>query len=149
MIEETELYLKLEFLKTNIPKNEWKYYRLLQIENFIYHLKNIKNERTREKAADDINDFLGFALEKSTELLSPIEKGKALFPVFWRLCDLYTYELGFIRKPDIIITSVIFSFLFIFFRFFYNNSAAFVITFCFFLLYMFYAYPKLKAKKVY
>lgn len=74
MIEEKELSLKLETLKETIPKKEWHYYNLHSIENFIYHLNDIKSERTREKTAVDINNYLELVSKKTFEDSTTFDK---------------------------------------------------------------------------
>lgn len=149
MIEEKELSLKLETLKETIPKQEWHYYNLHSIENFIYHLNDIKSERTREKTAVDINNYLELVSKKINENSTTFDKGKALFQYLWPICDIYKYEVGFIRRPDFLITPFLFILLFFFLRLPLYFLQALIISVACFVIYLFYGFLKIKSKKVY
>ncbi|HKB43625.1 MAG TPA: hypothetical protein VKC90_04525 [Chitinophagaceae bacterium] len=149
MIEDKELYSRLNELKQRIPEKEWIYYHLLGVENFIYHLKNISNERSRERTINAITNYLDLVYEKTKEDSRSIEKGKELAPSIWKLSDIYRHEVGFIRKPDYLIISIIVICLFFLLKISLNTFQAFGISVLVFAGYMIYGYIKIKAKKVY
>ena|SRR5438093_3451890 len=98
-VQEEELYLKLNRLKEIISKREWLCYRVIGIENFIYHLKSIKNERSRDRAAVEINKYLDLAIEMVHEEGRLFDKGRRLNPYIENIAVVYEVEAGFILKP--------------------------------------------------
>ena len=107
MTDEQHLYIELEKIKASLPKKEWKYYHLLSVENFIYHLKNFKSERTRERMVIGIEKYIKSVSEKMHEASTVHNKSKELFPAIWELSDTYKYEIGFIQRPSYLVTSIL------------------------------------------
>ena len=149
MTPEDELYSKLNELKQTIPKREWRYYHLLAIDNFIYHLRSIKNERSRIRTADGIGNLLQLVSTKLNDNSRLIDKGKALAPSVWQLSDIYRYEVGFIAKPDFFIMSIVGVCLFFLLQISFNALQSLIITVIICSVYSFYAYLKTRARKVY
>ena len=102
MIDEQKLNFELEKIKELLKKREYKYFHIESIENFIYHLKSIQNERTRERMAILIDEYISLASEKMYEPSTEHDKYKELFPSIWKLYFTYKDEVGFIRKPNFI-----------------------------------------------
>jgi hypothetical protein len=149
MSDEQKLYLKLDVVKNTIPQNEWKYYHISSIENFIFHLKNIKNERSKDRTANNIEKYIDAATQKLDDHSDLATKSKELFVLVWKLSDLYRYELGFIKKPDYLIISIIVVILFFLLRLSFSTVQSFIVSIIGFAGYALYGYLKIKARKVY
>jgi len=81
MPEENQLYVLIVKIKATLQKKEWKYYHLQSAENFIYHLKSFKSERTRKRMATEIEMYLNLVKEKMKESSGVHNKSKELFPI--------------------------------------------------------------------
>src|SRR5215210_9105478 len=104
MVEQEELSIRLQTLKRMLSKREWKYYHIYSLENFIYHIDSIKNERCRQRVAIEINNYFDLANKKIAEESTLMIKGKELAGPIWELSYVYKVEVGFIQKPHLIIT---------------------------------------------
>lgn len=101
-----ELTTRLAELKSSIPKDDWKYFHLESIENFIYHLPSIANERTRARTAEAIGDYLDVVRKRSSEPFDRKQTYKELFGThIWSLSHVFTDDLNFIMKPDYLVFS--------------------------------------------
>ena len=101
MVAEKDLDTRLTQLKTSISDSEWFYFHLESIDNFIFHLPNIENERTRFRGAEKIRQYLEVIEQRSKFPFDPIETYKDLNRTYiWPISHFYTDELGFIQKPD-------------------------------------------------
>lgn len=149
MIPQEDLYLKLDALKEVIPKKKWKYYHLTSIENFIFHLGSIKNERSRERMTLEINNYIDVASQRVNDGSRLVDKSKELFASVWELSDLYRYEVGFIKKPDYLIIFLIVLPLFFLLKLSLNTLQALIVAIIGFAAYALYGYFKVKARKVY
>ena len=149
MSEEQKLYIELEVLKNKIPHHEWKYYHISGVENFIFHLENIKNERSRNRTANDIEIYIDAAIKKSEDSSDLATKSKELFVLLWKLADFYRYELGFIKKPDYLIRSIIVIALFFLLKLSFTTIQSLMLCIAGFTGYVIYGYYKIKARKVF
>lgn len=147
MSKEEQLNIELNKLKAAIPEKEWKYYHLQSVENFIYHLKSLDGERTRDRMAIEIEMYISQVADKVNEESSVYDKGKELFPAIWKMSDTYENEVGFISKPSYVITGILIVALFLVLRLF--NSFLMSLGTCFFILiiYISYCYYKMKDRK--
>ena len=100
MIDECQLYVELEKVKAILQKSEWKYYHVKSVENFIYHLKSFKNERTRERMANEIGNYVKLVSEKLHEPSEVHDKRKELFPSIWKLFDVISMKLVLFKAPN-------------------------------------------------
>jgi|GEM_PF-2443645 hypothetical protein len=108
MVEEKDLYEKLNGLKMSIPETHWFYFHIESIDNFIFHLPNIKNERTRARAAGQIRQYLDVIEQKSQDDFEPIETYKYLHRTYiWHISHFFTDELGFIQKPHYLLHALL------------------------------------------
>jgi hypothetical protein len=146
---EDELYLKLRTFEKTVSPNEVKYYHVSSIENFIFHLKSIKDERSRTKTAIEIDKYIDLASQKSQCELPLVNKSKELFSSVWQLSDIYRYEVGFIKKPDYLIILFLVFCLFFLLKFSLTNIEASGISLLVFGGYALYGYLKTRAKKDY
>jgi len=149
MSTEERLNIALNGIKASILKNEWKYYHIQSVENFIYHLKNLNGERTRDRMAAEIEAYMKLVAEKNKEELSLHDKSKELFPAIWKMSDTYKYEVGFIQKPSyitigILIVGLIFVLL-IFSTLLVSLATCTIIL----IIYLSYCYFKMKDRKFY
>ena len=148
MIRETQLMFKVNELKEIIPKNEWRYYYLQSVENFIYHLKSFKNERTRNRMAVEIEKYLEIVFEKLNQALHPQDKAKQLLPLIWKISITYQHELGFITVNYLWILLLLIP-LFIFLNTTYNWAISLGVCIITFTIYAISRFIKVKSKKFY
>jgi hypothetical protein len=148
---ETEKILlhKVNELKVMLPKREWKYYHLGSIENFVFHLKNIKNDRTRVEIATQIDSFLSQVITKSRSDEKLLTKAMDLGPLLWRIALPYKNDLGFIKKPDILISLFMAFFSFVILCFFTSAVNSIVVCGLFYSLYLIFGFYKIKRRLVY
>lgn len=149
MVDEHHLNVELERLKALLPKDEWKYYHLQSVENFIYHLKTFKSERTRERMANEIESYINLVSEKMHEASAVHKKSKELFSSIWKLSDTYKYEVGFIQRPSYLVCFILLAALFLLLKFSLNTLEALGICFLVFGTYAVYGYFKIKARRVF
>jgi hypothetical protein len=100
LISKETLQQKLNTIKETRAKRQWKYYHLESVQNFIVHLNSFSSERTRERIAIKIDDYLSLLAEKISEEHNPHSLAKELYPSIWRIADEYKYGVGFISKPS-------------------------------------------------
>jgi hypothetical protein len=144
MVENTVLNQKVTELKNLLPKREWKYYHLGSIENFIYHLKSFDNDRTREWMSDEINNYLDLAFIKVGVDLRPLEKAMDLGPLIWKISDPYKNHLGFVKNPDLLITTVLAIVAFFLLKIFIRKNEALLLCAICYSAYLTHAYIKKK-----
>lgn len=149
MMDEHQLQMELDKIKSALQKNEWKYYHLQSVENFIYHLRSFKSQRIRESVAIEIENYLKLVSEKMLEESKVHKKGKDLFPSIWRLSDTYKYEVGFIQKPSYLVTFILAIPLFFLLKFYFTGLVSLAICASIFVIYVLYGYLKIKARKVF
>ncbi|HLO81376.1 MAG TPA: hypothetical protein VK166_10475 [Chitinophagaceae bacterium] len=149
MVDDIILNEKVAELKKLLPKREWKYYHLSAIENFIFHLKSIENERTRDWMSKEINNYLELALTKVDIDARPLVKAMDLGPLIWKMSDTYKYQVGFVRNPDLLITTVLAVISFFVFKSILSSSSSLILCTVGYSAYLTYAYIKKKNKKVY
>lgn len=149
MIGEEDLMFKVKKLKETIPAREWRYYYLQSVENFIYHLKSFKSERTRERMANEIEKYLAIVAEKMYQTSNVHYKAKQLFPLIWKISNTYKDELSFTSRPTYLGILLLLIPLFFLLRATYNFSIAFGVCAFVFGSYVVYSYIKVKARKFY
>jgi hypothetical protein len=149
MIGEDELKLEVEKLKEIIPQREWRYYYLNSVENFIYHLKSFKDERTRARMVGEIKNYLEKIYEKVNQNIYPQDKAKQLMPELWRISNTYKDELGFTSRPTYFGMLILLIPLFFILKSNYNFSIGLVICVFVFCTYVVYSYIKVKSRKIY
>ena len=64
IISKDFLQAKLDALKSTVERNQWKYYHIESVQNFIYHLNSFSTERTQNRMAGKINAYLSSLEEK-------------------------------------------------------------------------------------
>jgi hypothetical protein len=94
------LQSKLDALKSTIERNQWKYYHIESVQNFIFHLNNFPSERTQYRMAGKIKAYLSLLEERTKKEHDIHELAKELYPSIWSISDEYKYGLGFISKPS-------------------------------------------------
>lgn len=119
MIEGEKLILDLNRLKVIVPsENERYYYHIESISNFIFHLKNIQNEKIRNSASKSLNDCLEFVISKTNSSEDLSIKYKEIFSKhIYQISLTFRDELGFIQKPYIPLNIIIFAIIFLIFYF--------------------------------
>lgn len=109
---EQQLYQKLEEIKLPLKRSEWKYYHLNSVENFIYHLKSFRDERTKDRMAIKIEKYLEIVSEKVKEKSDVHKDAKELLPYIFKISDTYKYEIRFIQKPSYLVPLILLAGLF-------------------------------------
>lgn len=100
LISKETLQEELDVLKSGIAKRQWRYYYIESIHNFIYHLDSFPSERTQERIAGKIKDYLDLLKKRTNEEHDVHDLAKQLFPDVWKLSREYVDFLGFIKKPS-------------------------------------------------
>jgi hypothetical protein len=141
---------KLQSLKSIIPKDEWKYFHIESVENFIFHLDNIESDRTRKRIENEINFFLvlvekELAGQKSLTAIYKDLYSKKLHSI----ATFYQDELRFIKKPYYPLTILGFIILFAVLFKFVNIFFAIIITILSIVFYLLRTSSKIRAKKYY
>lgn len=149
MLVAEDLKIKLSEVKQQIPKNEWKFYSLLGIENFIHHIDSFDNKRYRDKAASDINAYLDLILQKQKETSSRREKIGELLPHFMKILRLYKTELDFIEKPNTVYLLLLLIGSYLLFQTGLTSVTAAVLSLALTFVYFLYGFWKMKLYKVY
>lgn len=144
-----ELQSKLETLKTKLDEREFKYYFINGIENFIFHLDNFQNLRTKEKITTQIEDYLTLAIGKVGEEEKVFEKSKKLAPFIYNIAYVYKLEQGFIKEPDLMITFLLLVIFFFLLILVLPKFNALLICSSLFIIYFIRGYLKTKSKRVF
>ena len=147
MTTKEDLISKLDIIKSNIPQNEWRYYHILSIENFIFHLSEIKSERSKERIIIDIENYLDAITIILGEEMDNHQKYKDLFPAIYQLSEIYKYDLGFIKRPSIFVSLILFGITFLILKLSFNTLQSFIISTIIFSVYSIYVVFKIKSKK--
>ena len=111
VVSMVSLQEKLDEVKRVTTKRQHLYYGLESIDNFIFHLNNL-SERTRDRAATYIDDYLNIVSEKIKDENDLFGSARYLAPHKWKISQLYSLELGFVSKPNLPIQVAICAFLF-------------------------------------
>lgn len=148
IMTERQLSIKFEEIKHLINRNEWKYYHLQSVENFIYHLKSFSDDRTRDRMATEIDKFLELVSEKAKKNIDVYKTGKELFPYIWKISDTYKYEIGFIQKPSYFVALILLIGLFILLKYIVSIEVAITILASFSTIYVIYCVVKTRARKI-
>ena len=144
------LQTKLELIKSIIPKDEWKYFYIESVENFIFHLNSIKKDRAKERIENEINSYLILVEEQLATQKSLADIYKDLYSKkLYSIVTFYEDELKFIKKPYYPLTILFFIMLFIVLFKIFNIYAAIIIVTLLVVSYMIYTSSKIKAKKYY
>lgn len=144
------LQSKLEVIKSIIPKDEWKYFHIESVENFIFHLDSIKNDRTKKRIENEINSYLGLVEEELANKKSLTDIYKDLYSKkLYSIVTFYEDELKFIKRPYYPLAILFFIILFIVLFKIFNIYAAIIIVSLIILSYTVYASSKIKSKKYY
>ena len=144
------LRIKLDQLKSIIPKDDWKYLHIESVENFIFHLNSIKNDRTKKRIENEIGSYLSLVEEElaSKKILTVIYKD--LFSKkLYSLITFYEDELKFIKKPHYLFTVLCFTILFFVLFKVFNIYIAIIVTIILIVSYLIYTGSKIKAKRYY
>lgn len=149
MQDSESLYSQLEKVKNAIPSKYWKSYNLLTIENLIYHLNELKNERVRNKVGGEIKSYLDLVESKTKNNLFQQEDVKDLDKYIYRISDPYKYDVGFVLRPSYPVLVVIMIVWFFFLRISFSLDMAAIITLVSFVLIIVYYSIKTKQKKIY
>jgi hypothetical protein len=121
MSTQERLFLELEQKKALVEKDEWKYYYFEILENFIYHIPNLKDRRTRNEAVIEIEKYLSLVGDKINSQSTKYEKGKELLPHLWKLGITYKNEAGFILKPNYVVVAILIIGLFLLTKLSFNT----------------------------
>jgi hypothetical protein len=112
VLKET-LQEKLEAITQSITRKQWKYYHIESVQNFIYHLYSLPSERTQERMAIKINNYLSLLHEKINEEHDVHRLARELYPSIWSIADEYKQGLGFINKPSYFLHLIVWVALFL------------------------------------
>lgn len=149
MNSEQSLQTKVNELKAVLPEREWKYYHLGSIDNFIFHLKNLENDRTRAEVAAQLEVFLDLAKSIVSSEDKLLTKAMDLGPLLWKIALPYKTDLGFIKKPDILVSSILAIILFFILCFFSSFENSIVVCSLFYSLYLMFGWYKTHKRLVY
>ena len=143
------LIIELDEMKSLIEEEEWKYYHLRSIANFIYHLESLKGERRKELMRIDLARYIDEAKKKVNESSDVYSKSKQLFPLIWEISNVYRDEVGFIQKPSFWVTGIILISLFVLSNLFVDTRLALGICFVFLSGYSVRSYFKVRDRKTF
>jgi hypothetical protein len=146
---ENDLQLQINSLKDKIPSKYWRHYHLEGIENFIFHLPNLKGDNLRIQMDQKIRAYLKVVELESENSEDIFTKARKLFPMVWEIADLYKHQLNFIKKPDYLIASVLLIPLYFILRIelstFFSVLGLLIVA----ILYLLYGSFKIRSRKVY
>ena len=128
VISKETLQEELDGIKSDMPKRQWRYYYIESIQNFIYHLDNFPSERTQERIAVKIKDYLDMLRIRTSEEHDLHDLAKQLLPDVWKLSREYVDFQGFIKKPSYPFRIVLGIILYLILQNFLNNWIAFGIV---------------------
>jgi type I restriction-modification system DNA methylase subunit len=145
-----KLQSRLSQIKSVIPEKNWKYFHIESAENFIFHLKSIKSERTRERVERELVSFLDLIEEelKSEKELANIRKDIYINKLY-NLSNLYKEELGFISKPFYPLTMLLLLGLFLFLAWVSNIYIAGGVSTLLLAVYLLHVKRKINEKRYY
>ncbi|RZJ98917.1 MAG: hypothetical protein EOO46_23450 [Flavobacterium sp.] len=106
------LQVELDTIKMSTAKEQWRYYYIESIQNFIIHLHTFPSERTQTRIATEIHAYLILLKERINEDHDVHDLAKKLYPAVWKLSREYVDFLGFIKKPSYIFRFVLGAILF-------------------------------------
>ena len=98
MKSKEELYEELQLLKESIPRKHWFYFSFDAIDNFIYHLNDFSSERTSERMAKNIEEYLLVVQQKRESNTDLKQISKELEKYLWPIAEEYKYGQGFKAK---------------------------------------------------
>jgi hypothetical protein len=148
ILQET-LQEKLDAIKRSITKGQWKYYHIEAIDNFIYHLKNLPSERTQQRVAGCIQDYLANLSDKISKEQGSFTLAKELAPHIWKISDVYRCQLHFVGKPFYLFHIVLWTILFFVFRNAFSTTIALIAVAAIGVSTITYYQLKIKSKKYY
>jgi hypothetical protein len=102
-----DLVQRINQIKNDIPETEWTYFHLEAVDNFIYHLPNIENQRTRERISRKIAQCLQVVEQRHYWSYDRIDTYQFINRAYvFPISDDYKFELGFISKPNLFLFSI-------------------------------------------
>lgn len=141
---------KLSSLKARIPAEEWKYFHLESMDNFIFHLKNIAGDRTRDMIAGDLFEYLTMVESELAANKTLSDSFKDLYAEkLYPISMFYEDELKFIHKPYYPLRVILFAgYFFLLYKSFTLNIAI-PVWFVSVIAYIIYLWSKFKSRKWY
>lgn len=127
VISKETLSTKLAAIEQKVSSQNSRYYYLKSISNFIYHLDNFKSNRTKERMAVRINNYLVLLEEIINREHDLHSAAKELLPEIWKISNAYSDEVGFIREPSVVLHLLIGTVLFFLLKFGFGIWVAVVI----------------------
>lgn len=147
-IEELKETVKIVFSK--IPIQQWRFFHIKSLENFVYYLPKIKSRTEKEEIIQAINNYLS-VIDNGFEEQIDMSLGKELFEMYlYPVARKYEWRQGFI--PISPIRGLIFLvplILFFLWLIYLANEYAFYILGGMLLLYILRMIIKIKQRKAY
>ena len=120
------LTYKLSLLKERIAEDDWWFYNLQSIDNFIFHLESIKTERQREKVYNKIMLYL-YVVEERLGKEDKYLSLKNLEPLLHELSLYYHFDADFIVKPNLFIHVISLMIIIVVLKLTFNTKTALII----------------------
>ena len=149
IISKEFLQIEIDRIKQSINKVKWKYYHIESAQNFIFHLNNLHIERTRNRMARKINDYLlrlGDSIKKDHD---DHQTAKELYPFIWEIADEYRYGLGFIKKPSYFLHLIVCATIFFILKINISTWISFGVVVVIAIITIIYFHNKIKNRKYY
>ena len=146
---EQTLKEKLNAIQESIPEGKWVDFHLQAIGNFIYHLSNLSSERTQQRVAQQIDDYLTMVNEKASSEHDLFAVGKELTPHFLKISHAYRLDLGFVGKPFYPFHVIFWMILFFVFRSAFSTTIALIVVAAVCASTIIYYQLKIRARKYY
>jgi len=148
-VSKKELQTKLDALIQTITKRHWLYFRIRGVQNFIYHLDNIANERTRARMAQAIFAYITLLEERAHIEDDLFAAGRELTPHHWQIARVYSDELGFITEPDYFFLFLVLTIAYFILAAMFTSTAALIVVAVFAIGRIIYNYFKVQQRKFY
>lgn len=147
------LNIKLQEIKSLLPKRRWKSYHLLSIDNFIYHLESLKNERIRTSISNEILTYLNIvevSVEGDTDRdIYNSSAFESLFKYIYKISDHYRDDLGFVKRPSYPLLVLVLGIWYFFLKISFSPVQSLLITIISATITVIYYFIKSKQRKVY
>ena len=137
-------------LRNDIPQNIQIYYHVESINNFILHLDEIRNDKTKIRICENLLSCIDFIHTRMRDNENLRDCYKEIFSKhIYYLGNIYRDELGFIKKPYYPLTVLIFIILFILIYFMAGLTQSLLFVSATAIIFIVYNYRKIIKKKYY
>lgn len=147
------LNMKLQEIKSLLPKRRWKSYHLLSIDNFIYHLESLKNEKIKTRISNEILAYLNIVEvsveENADRNIYNSSAFKSLFKYIYKISDPYRDDHGFVKRPSYPILVIVLGIWYLFLKISFSRVQSLLITIISAIITVIYYFIKSKQRKVY